>query len=210
MTRQSNTLFAAIYVAEFPAQAILRLRPDLRTKPVAILDGIAPQERVCSINLLAGKRGISPGMSRLEVEELGDVYVLSRSIETEAAARTVLIECVSHFSPRIEETFAENSCGFVLDITGTERLFGPPATLAQRLRAAIVSAGFRASVAVSNNFETARIKGKYARGITIVPEEKEAASLVTVPINALGLDRSASRNICALGNQYAWRTRRNA
>ncbi len=187
MTRQSNTLFAAIYVAAFPAQAILRLRPDLRTKPVAILDGIAPQERVCSINLLAGKRGISPGMSRLEVEELGDVYVLSRSIETEAAARTVLIECVSHLSPRIEETFAENSCGFVLDITGTERLFGPPATLAQRLRAAIVSAGFRASVAVSNNFETARIKGKYARGITIVPEEKEAASLVTVPINALGL-----------------------
>src|SRR5579863_5312156 len=154
MTQPSNSLYAAIHAAEFPAQAILRLRTDLNTKAVALLDGVAPQERVCSLNLHARKRGIVPGMSRLEVEELSDVSVLSRSIETECAARSVLLECVSHFSPRIEETFAENSCGFVLDITGTERLFGPPATLAQRLRAAIFSGGFRVSVAVSHNFDT--------------------------------------------------------
>lgn len=185
---QSNSLYAAIHAAEFPAQAILRLRPDLRAKPVALLDGVVPQERVCSHNLQARKRGIAPGMSRLEVEELSDVYVLSRSIETECAARAVLFECVSHFSPRIEETPAENSCGFVLDITGTERLFGPPATLAQHLRTAIVSAGFRASVAVSNNFDTARIKAEFTRGITVIPEGEEAASLATIPIEALRLD----------------------
>jgi protein ImuB len=188
MTHQSNALYAAIHAAEFPAQAILRLRPDLHAKPVALLDGVAPQERVCSLNLQARKRGITHVMSRLEVEELSGVYVLSRSIETECAARAVLLECVSHFSPRIEETFAENSCGFVLDITGTERLFGPPATLAQRMRAAIVSAGFRASVAVSHNFDTARIKAEFTRGITVIPEDKEAASLATIPIDSLRLD----------------------
>lgn len=188
MTHQSNSLYAAIHAAEFPAQAILRLRPDLHTKPVVLLDGAAPQERVCSLNLHARKRGIAPGMSRLEVEELSDVCVLSRSIETECAARAVLLECVSHFSPRIEETFADNSCGFVLDITGTERLFGPPATLAQRLRAAIFSGGFRVSVAVSHNFDTARIKAEYTRGITVIPEDKEATSLAMIPIDSLRLD----------------------
>ena len=58
MTNQSNSLYAAIHAAEFPAQAILRLRPDLHVKPVAILDGVAPQERVCSLNLHARKRGV--------------------------------------------------------------------------------------------------------------------------------------------------------
>ncbi len=188
MTQQSNSLYAAIHAAEFPAQAILRLRPDLHSKPVAILDGSAPQERVCSLNQQARTRGIVPGMSRLEVEELGDIGVHSRSIDTECAARAVLFECVSHFSPHIEETFAENSCGFVLDIAGTERLFGPPETLAQRLRAAIVSMGFRASIAVSHNFDTARIKAEYARGISVIPENKEAVSLSVVPIHSLQLN----------------------
>jgi protein ImuB len=188
MTQPSNSLYAAIHVAEFPAQAILRLRPDLNAKPVALLDGDAPQERVCSLNLQARKRGIVPGMTRLEVEELSDVCVLSRSIGTESASRAVLLECISHFSPRIEETFADNSCGFVLDITGTERLFGPPAQLAQRLRTAIVSAGFRSSIAVSHNFDTARIKAEYTRGITVIPDDKEAASLTTIPIDSLWLD----------------------
>ena len=188
MTNRPNALYAAIHAAEFPTQAILRLRSDLQTQPVVILDGIAPQERVCSQNLNARKRGVAEGMTRLEVEELSGVCVLSRSIETECAARAVLLECVSHFSPRIEETFARNSCGFVLDITGTERLFGPPATLAQRLRTAITSAGFRVSIAVSHNFDTARIKAEYTRGITVIPEDKEAASLASIPIDSLRLE----------------------
>jgi protein ImuB len=101
MTSKSCTLFAAIYVADFPAQAILRLRQDLRTHPVAILDGVAPQEQVCSLNHHARKRGVIPGMSRLEVEELGGICVHNRSIETERTARTILLEYLSQFSPRI-------------------------------------------------------------------------------------------------------------
>ena len=129
MTNQSNSLYAAIYAADFPAQAIIRLRPELRTHAVAILDGAAPHERVCSLNLHSRKRGVVPGMTRLEVEELCGISVQSRSLETEHAARMILLESVSQFSPRIEETFAANASGFVLDISGTERLFGSSAQL---------------------------------------------------------------------------------
>ncbi len=66
-------------------------------------------------------------------------------------------------------------------------LFGPPATLAQSLRA-MLSAGFRASVAVSHNFDTARIKAEYTRGITVIPRDEEAAALATIPIASLRLD----------------------
>ncbi len=188
MTNRSNLIYTAIHAAEFPAQAILRLRPDLHAKPVVILDGVAPQERVCSLNIHARKRGVVPSMARLEVEELSGIFVLSRSMETELAARAVLLECVSKFSPRIEETFAPNACGFVLDISGTERLFGPPAILSQSLRSAMLSAGFRASVSVSHNFDTARINAEFTRGITVIPSGREAAALAAMTIAALRLE----------------------
>ncbi len=188
MTNQSNTLYAAIYATDFPAQAMTRLRPDLHARAVAILDGVAPQERVCSLNLHATKRGVAPGMTRLEVEEVGGIDVQSRSVETEQSARMILLECVSQFSPRIEETFASNACGFVLDISGTDRLFGSPAILSKRIQASIHSAGFRTSVAISHNFDTARIKAAFSRGITVVPQKQEAISLAATPICALPLD----------------------
>ncbi len=188
MTTPSSSLFAAIHAAEFPAQAILRLRPDLRSYPVAILEGVAPQETVCSLNLHARKRGVVPGMTRLEAEEFTGIHLLSRSLPTEQSARTVLLECASQFSPRIEETFALNACAFVLDISGTERLFGPPVKLAQSLRAAIASAGFRTSICVSSNFDTARIKAESSRGINVIPPGHEAAALADIPITSLRLD----------------------
>jgi protein ImuB len=188
MTTPSPSLFAAIHAAEFPAQAILRLRPDLRSYPVAILEGVAPQETVCSLNLHARKRGVVPGMTRLEVEEFSGIHLLSCSLPTEQSARTVLLECASQFSPRIEETFAPNACAFVLDISGTERLFGPPLKFAQSLRAAIVSAGFRTSICVSSNFDTARIKAESSRGITVILPGHEAAALADIPITSLRLD----------------------
>ncbi len=184
----SNSLYAAVQAAEFPAQAILRLRPDLQSRPVVILDGVPPQERVCSLNLHARKQGIVTGLTRLEVEELGGIHILSRSFETESAARTVLLECVSQFSPRIEEIFASNTCGFALDISGTERLFGPPAKLTHSLRDALASAGFRVSIAASTNFDTARIKAEFSRGTALIPSGEEAAALASIPISALRLD----------------------
>ena len=183
-----NSLYAAVHAAEFPTQAILRLRPDLRSDAVVVLDGSPPQERVCSLNYRARKRGVVHGITRLEVEDLGGIRILTRSLQTEKTARTVLLECVSQFSPRIEETVAQNACGFVLDISGTERLFGPPATLAQSIRNAIASAGFRASISVSANFDAARIKAESTRGITIIPAGEEACTLANISISSLRLD----------------------
>lgn len=188
MTGGSNPLFAAIHAADFPAQAILRLRPDLHSKPVVILDGKPPQESVCSLNLHARKRGTAIGITRLEAEELGGIQLLSRSLSTEQAARTVLLECAAQFSPRIEETFDANACAFVLDISGTERLFGPPLQLAQCLRSRITATGFRASVCVSSNFDTARIKAEFSRGIAVIPQGKEAEAISDIPISAVRLD----------------------
>ena len=182
------SLYAAVHVAEFPAQAILRLRPDLQSAPTVILSGSPPQERVCALNTHARKRGLIPGMSRLEVEEFCQIQILTQSADTETAARTVLLETLSQFSPRIEEVFADNACSFVLDIAGSERLFGPSDQFAHRLRDTIAISGFRPSISISASFHTARIKSEFSRGISVIPRDRESASLASIPISALHLD----------------------
>jgi protein ImuB len=183
----TETLFACAWAAEFPAQALVRLRPELARKAVVILDGSPPQQTVCSLNRHAQQLGAAAGMTRLEAEAMGSLQLLTRSVANEEAARKVFLECVAQFSPRIEEASGGTACAFILDIAGTGRIFGPPQQLAIRLRAALLAAGFRASIAVSTNYGTARMLAAAGRGIAVIPAGKEAAMLSALPISALGL-----------------------
>jgi protein ImuB len=180
-------LYACTHAEEFPAQALLRMRTELFSQPVAILDGRAPVETICSLNRQARLKGAALGMTRLEAESISGLHLLARSLETETAARAVFLECAAHFSPRLESVSNESACACVLDITGTERLFGPPELLAERLRAALASSGLRASIAVSANFHTACMKAAATRGITVIPHGQEAAALSKLSLAALNL-----------------------
>jgi protein ImuB len=183
----STPLYACVHAAEFPAQALLRLCTGPQNEPVVVIEGRPPHECVCSMNRRALSLGVSLGMTRLDVEGIPGVRLVSRSLETESAARAVLLECVSQFSPRIEEAGTATACAFVLDITGTERLFGAPAQLAERMRTALASSGFRASIAVSTNFHTARMKAEATRGIAIIAAGEESAALANLPLASLHL-----------------------
>jgi len=192
-------LYACIYAEEFPAQALLRLRTDLAVQPVAVLGGRPPLETVCSLNRLARMKGATHGMTRLECETIPDLHLLTRSLETEAAARAVMLECAAQFSPRVESVSEENACACVLDIAGTERLFGPPRTLAERLREALTAAGLRASIAVSANFDAARLKAASARGITVIPPSHEAIALSGLSLSVLGLSEDYAETLATWG-----------
>jgi len=183
----SSELYACIHAAEFPAQALLRLRTDLQSQPVAVLNGRAPQQTVCALNRHARLRGAVLGMTRLEAEGINGLLLLPRSTEVEISASGVLLECAATFSPHIEEIAETTAFGCVLDISGTERLFGPSECLAERLRAALATAGFRASIAVSANYEAACRKAATTRGITVIPAGDEACALAKLPVSALNL-----------------------
>ena len=63
-------LYACLYAREFPAQAMLRLRPELRERAVVVMEGEPPLETVCSLNGRARRAGVARGMTRVEI---GDV-----------------------------------------------------------------------------------------------------------------------------------------
>ncbi|HLY40097.1 MAG TPA: hypothetical protein VKR52_02740 [Terracidiphilus sp.] len=181
------TLYACVHAAEFPAQALLRLRTDLRLQPVVVLEGKPPQEIVCSLNRLAKRRGLVCGVTRHDAEETGGIHVLARSAEVESSAASVLLEYVSRFSPRIEVASSNLSYSCVLDIAGTERLFGPSKELAERLHSSLADSGFRTSIAVSQNYHAALMKAHASRGINLIPTGEEAGALADLPVSALDL-----------------------
>lgn len=199
----NHALYACVHAAEFPAQTLLRLHPELRSAPVAVLEGQPPHQTVCSTNRAARLAGAVIGMTKLEAETIPALRLTARSLEGEAAARAILLECAANFSPRIEDAslhaHPDTACACVLDITGTERLFGPPETLAHRLRAALNAAGFRAAIAVSANFHTARLKAAASAGITVIPAGEEAASLAKLPLDALNLEQDDADTFAVWG-----------
>ena len=66
----SQELYACLLVREFPLQALLRLRPDLRDSPAAVLEGRPSLETVCSTNRSALQEGCTFGMMRVEAESI--------------------------------------------------------------------------------------------------------------------------------------------
>lgn len=46
-------LYACLYAKEFPAQSMLRLRPELRVHPCVVMEGEPPQEYACSLRCIS-------------------------------------------------------------------------------------------------------------------------------------------------------------
>ena len=51
-------LYACLYAKEFPAQALLRLRPELHNQPCVVMEGEPPLQQVCSLNTKARLLGM--------------------------------------------------------------------------------------------------------------------------------------------------------
>ena len=109
------------------------------------------------------------------------------------------LRCVSQFSPRIEETFADK----LPAVSYSTLRHGTPVWTASNIGATSpvlqsISAGFRVSVAVSHNFDTARIKAVYARGITVIPRRHEAHfSCAQFRLMHCDLMRRITKHLCS-------------
>ena len=137
-------MFACMFAPDFSVQAVLRLEPEdtrevLKQSPIAILDGPASLPRVMATNEPARLAGIEMEMTKLQVETCGRVWLRKRSPVNETAAQTALLDCATGFSPRVESTAPGT---VILDLAGTEKLFGRAQAIAQKIVSKIVMEHF--------------------------------------------------------------------
>ncbi len=184
----SSELYLCAYAREFPTQALLRMRPELRARAIAVIDGEPPFQQVCSLNKSARTLGIERSMSRAEMDSFPSVVLLKRSAAEEQAARLALLELADSFSPRIETLDSELDFSCVLDISGTEKLFGPPQQLTIRVQQAFATIGVTSSIAVSANFHTAVCLARgpvTTRDTIVISPGEERRSLARLPLSVL-------------------------
>jgi protein ImuB len=202
-------MFACLFVPDFSVQAVLRLQPEdtreiLKQSPIAILDGPASLPRVMAMNEPARLAGIETNMSKLQVETCGRVWLRKRSPGNENTAQAALLDCAAGFSPRVESTAPGT---VVLDLAGTEKLFGQAQTLARKLAVQAAEFGFEVNVAAAANPDSALYAARGFAGITIIPAGEEAERLASLTTDLLSarpemlelLDSWGIRNFHDLG-----------
>jgi protein ImuB len=195
-------LYACIYVREFPAQALLRLRPELHDKPCVVMEGEPPAETVCALNTRARLLGLRRGMTKVEVETFENVMVMQRSPKTETAVRTILLECAGAFSPRIEDRSTDGLFVCVVDVAGTEALFGPPLLLAKQMRQRIRSVGIVAAITISANLHTSICLARGLSGgvpLRIIRRGDEAKALAPLPVTVLDVTEAQAETFSTWG-----------
>jgi protein ImuB len=194
-------VYACLYAREFSAQALLRLRTELRQKACVVMDGEPPLQEVCSLTKMARRLGMVRGMTQVEVETFTGVTVLRRSEKEEAAARQVLLECAGGFSPRVEMCRENGAFLCVIDIAGTRGLFGPPEALAQSLLARVQALGITACVAVSCNFHAAIAvaKAPLPLSVRVIPTGEESTALALLPLSVLDLSEKQAETFSLWG-----------
>ena len=132
-------LFGAVYVPNFILQAIGRSEPELRTQPLAIIDGSPPTYQVVALNRLLR------GMTKAAVGQFAQVTIRSRCKIREEAAHAALLDVAWSITPRVEDAAPDT---LLIDISGLASLFGNEEQIAREI-ASRASASGRPSTSVT-------------------------------------------------------------
>jgi protein ImuB len=192
-----NSMFACIYIPDFPVQASLlpepaEVRTALNRSPIALLDGPANLPRVFATNSTARRAGIRTGMTRLQAEICAGIELRKRSLAEEESAHAALLDCAAAFSPRVESTAPGVA---ILDLAGTEKLMGRHNTrqtsvwpsAVRIITAKAAAAGLNVRIAIAANPDTAFLAARGFSENAIIPAGDEARRLAPLPVKTLPL-----------------------
>lgn len=176
-------------------------RPDLRGKPVVV--GGRPDQRgvVSAASYEARKYGIHSAMPLRTAGRLCPHAVfLDGHHEKYSEWSDRVASILAKFSPIVEMTSVDEA---YLDLSGTERLHGPPFAAADRLLRTITQqTGLPCSAGLATTRLVAKVASDQAkpRGLVWVPPGMEARFLAPLPIRKIpGIGEVTERALRALG-----------
>ena len=179
----------------------MRASPELRGKPVAVLDGKPPLQKICAANEQARNAGITVGMTKIQAELCDDVISRERSELQESFAHRALLDCAQSFSPRVEDAGADT---VLLDLSGLEKLFGPLPVIARAIHRRAGEFGLSANVAAGPTIESVLLAARGFCGVSVVPEEKTTEFLGRLPVDLLFADEGGRDEMGILETLKRW------
>jgi DNA polymerase-4 len=158
--------------------------PSLRGKPVIV--GKGDRGVVSAASYEARKFGVRSAMPVVQARKLcpEGIFVGGRMRRYAEVSRQVMA-VLGEFSPLVEQASVDEA---YMDVTGTEKLFGPPEELARRIQARVREAtGLSCSVGIAPVKFLAKIASDFRKpgGVTIIEPEDVAAFLKDLPVGKI-------------------------
>src|ERR1700724_2155595 len=171
-------MHACILHPDFPVQAIIRCEQELRARPVAVLTGRPPLEKVVALNERARQTGVDVGATKSQLEAWENLVLRARSESQEKSPHATLLDCAQSFSPEVEDV---SPGAVLLNLAGLDPLFGPLPKIARDLAQRVSQMGLEANIAVAANPDAALLAARGFPGVTLIPEGCEAERLGGLP-----------------------------
>jgi len=177
-----------------------RDRPELRGRPV-IVGGLSARGVVSTASYEARPFGVHSAMPMAEARaRCPDAAFLCPDLARYRRESARIFEILHSFSPLVEGLSLDEA---FLDLSGSERLHGPPAQIARSLRQRVErETGLRVSVGIAPVKSVAKIASDLAKpdGARIVEPDAVAAFLAPLPIRRIwGLGPEAESRLLTAG-----------
>lgn len=185
-TMKQTSVFFHVDLDAFYASVEQLDNPDLSGKPVVV--GASPGHRgvVAACSYEARAFGVHSAMPVSQAVQLCPhaVFRPVRMTRYQEMSRRVM-NIFAAYSPELQQISVDEA---FLNMTGTERLFGPPADTARRLKAEVRSSlGLTISIGVGATRYIAKLASAYGKpdGLHVVPAGTEAQFVESLPLEAL-------------------------
>ncbi|MCA9505159.1 MAG: DNA polymerase IV [Spirochaetaceae bacterium] len=184
----------------FYASVEQRDDPALRGRPI-VVGGAGPRGVVAAASYEARVFGIRSAMPSVEARRLcPELVFVPGDTKRYAAESRRIFEIFGRYSPRVEGLSLDEA---FLDLTGTERLLGPPRVVGERLRAEVrETTGLPVSVGIGPIKMVAKIASGAAKpdGLREVAPDEVAAFLEPLSVRRIwGVGPVAEERLLALG-----------
>lgn len=167
---------------------------DLRQIPSVVAgDKASRHSIILAKSLPAKKYGIQTGEPLFQaMEKCPELVVVPPDYSLYVEASRHFVEMLRQFSPNVEQYSIDEAW---VDMTGTQRLFGPPRLAAERMRQRInEELGFTVNIGISTNKLLAKMAGDFEKPNkvhTLFPDEM-ASKMWPLPVRDLFLVGSAT------------------
>ena len=172
-------MFATVYLPNFYLQAVMRYQPELRVKPVALIEEQERKPVIIQLNEIAENTGIRKGMTPSQaLARCLQVTIKVRAHLQEKSIEEVLLQYAFSLSPFVEET-APGIC--TVEFTDTRNLSAKVSRVVEQLAECEIIA----QAAIAPSPDASLLAAHLARPVLQVENAKEF--LAPLPIETLAI-----------------------
>ena len=180
-------IFLHVDLDAFFASVEVLDHPEYKNKPV-IVGGLPTDERsvVSTASYEARKYGVHSAMPIFKAYQLCPQGIFVRGNYQRYSEKSMeVMNIFKDFSPDVAQVSIDEA---FIEITGTEKLFGPPVEVAKKIKDRVKNeCGLTVSVGIASTKYVAKICSGYRKpnGLTVVPEGCEEKFMLSLPLEKL-------------------------